>query len=929
MFETSNLHFFPRGMARIGGASFDNMQLLDYSSSFKEELGQLHQVLQNLEKDKDILEAQLFDLIKEQTNTKLQNKILKFKRKITGEAIPSESLEKTCLENASDEIKKTYAGWKNTLLKSQVLREALEKNFDNELHQIRGNFQSLVQDQNLKNGLLLASNSLLNRIPSFTSKAPKDFRKKELQNEMSLYKYYSRMTSKTSPFSTFNHLIEVEMGEENSTKISAQENSASKIRLNNYLWFYLQSLFRNLPEILENYKLRLNPTLRGIDDQYEFLTNFSNVESFQKIPKDPVLELFEQILLEKQGLYPKEFVSILLEAVDADEEQMYGYIHQLVQYGFLEIDWEISGLDAFWDLKLLEKLKTCPNSKTVQVCLNGLQKTRDLCVEYEKSSLDSRRTLIDQIYDTILDTCMDLHKLAGLPEIERRMARGEKIEDKESSEEPNEEEEKDEAFEGKASTYFYFKKENVIYEDSAISSPVKFPKDELLEITKACDRFQSEMNIFEGFITERRRLKNYFLEKYSPDSKVSVLDFYEAYYRDLKLPQLEKQQEAKKAQAEGKKIEVSKDELVIELEDKRDAWLKKFKDKVRSESDCYKLSTDDLHEINEGKNHTEPEIPGSSSYGVFAQTFYENGKLKAMLNIPSGGFGKCFSRFLHLFDESFITDLKKANREFSKDELAIENCDSSFFNANLHPPLFDREIKTPGSQNGLSKDHWVSVTDLYFCLSTDQKRIELRNKKDGKIAYVYDLGFQVFDTRSQLYQLLGNFTRMRFRLFFHIQNIINAKGADEACLKGEEIWQMPRIEIDERLIIQRKTWLVPNAKFPSLDPGEDLSAWSIRIDNWRRTWNMPEQVFVSITGARELDRLPEEQRKKLSKDDYKPQYISFSSPISLRVLEKMAQKAPFSLKIEEMLPSPEQMLSFNDGKHVSELLIQWFKKESE
>ena len=86
---------------------------------------------------------------------------------------------------------------------------------------------------------------------------------------------------------------------------------------------------------------------------------------------------------------------------------------------------------------------------------------------------------------------------------------------------------------------------------------------------------------------------------------------------------------------------------------------------------------------------------------------------------------------------------------------------------------------------------------------------------------------------------------------------------------------------------------------------------------------IPEYVFVIIHPERINDHTDTELLKKLGRDDYKPQYINFSSPLLVSMFEKLCKKVPVNLRIEEMLPRPDQLLSQNEEQFVSEFVVQW------
>ena len=86
---------------------------------------------------------------------------------------------------------------------------------------------------------------------------------------------------------------------------------------------------------------------------------------------------------------------------------------------------------------------------------------------------------------------------------------------------------------------------------------------------------------------------------------------------------------------------------------------------------------------------------------------------------------------------------------------------------------------------------------------------------------------------------------------------------------------------------------------------------------------IPDQVFVNINHTRQVKGLNDAQKKKLKQDDYKPQYMDFRNPFLLHLFSKLIDKAPQQVKIEEMLPAPDQLLEVEGKRYVTEYVVQW------
>ncbi len=117
---------------------------------------------------------------------------------------------------------------------------------------------------------------------------------------------------------------------------------------------------------------------------------------------------------------------------------------------------------------------------------------------------------------------------------------------------------------------------------------------------------------------------------------------------------------------------------------------------------------------------------------------------------------------------------------------------------------------------------------------------------------------------------------------------------------------------------------MPKALLPFRQPEESDSTYSIRLQAWRLEHRIPDEVFVYIFGRGTLQNVELEERQRIGRDDYKPQYICFENPFLVTLFEKLLRKVPATLTIEEMLPNSEQLLAIGEHRHVTEFVLQWY-----
>ena len=232
----------------------------------------------------------------------------------------------------------------------------------------------------------------------------------------------------------------------------------------------------------------------------------------------------------------------------------------------------------------------------------------------------------------------------------------------------------------------------------------------------------------------------------------------------------------------------------------------------------------------------------------------------------------------------------------------------------------------PGGHNSLPASQQIPITDFVVRYSAEEENLQLVHQPSGKRAYVMDLGFQGSQGRSPLFQLLEKFTKAEYRYTSPIQQVVNQLSSP-ATEEGEEniIRSYPRISYEDQIILQRKTWVVPYDHIPRREPQESDAAYYYRINLWRKEQQMPEDIFITLNPNRRENTTAEPKKKtKLSRDDYKPQYISFANPLLVGLLEKLLLKEPNAVVITEMLPSGDDMLAIDQQKYVSECVVQWY-----
>ncbi|ELR69218.1 MAEBL, putative [Fulvivirga imtechensis AK7] len=998
------MELFPYTLIRLGGDTYEQWSALHFpkSNSIVEEIFELRSEQQQ---KKELLCDELFNFISGSDDPNVQNVVQNLRRDIFNERKLKNSKVAKTLEVVPESLKASLEEYLSLVKKLKEKEQSGEDLYIAELNNGRIILKDIVDTEHLKKGLILSSRTLLNRLDSFKERPVDQFRKKEYQVEQSLLQYLTRMYAKTSPFSTFTNLsigrIEENVeGGIHITSLNAREQVKGHMRLNNYLLKYLVDLLRNYKPAYMLFPLRCNPTLQNRGDHFLYLTNNNNIESFQRIPYNPVVEHIAGLVQEQaDGIRFQQLVEALQNDIDASAEELENYVQQLIGYGLLEYHLGVSGVDPDWDIRLIEALSTLVenNVEHIDELIQKLRDIRELGDRYAGSAVEERKTILQQAYDTFREICMKIHEEAGLPADERKTEQ-ERLEewrakreeekkkqkeenkdgDEKKEEEAKEEEKEDEevTFKHETSTMFTFKPEQMFYEDTTREVKARLDKQEMEHVIESLYELLHEMRLFQGNQDEKDKMKAYFLKKYGGNEAIDLLTFYEDYFREYKKPEKEQEERRKKQAREQRELKEkeakakegesdnskdnaeaqkqTEDEISVLPEIKQrnelvEKWKKALVDELKTitewNEDELKIELEPVKKANSevgvgsGVDHT-------NSYGSFLQFFHEEGKLKAVVNSTFPGYGKMISRFLHIFDKEVTEQTRSWNIEQSNGEtIFVEDCDASYFNANLHPTLMPYEIWMPGGHNSLPADKQIPITDFEIIYDQEEGALNLHQKSTGKKAHVFDLGFQGHQGRSQLFQLLEKFTKAEYLFTQPLTNAINQLNAPEQDEKKKvndadkqkeaqnstpTINVLPRIVYKDLLVLQRKSWFVPKPLLPQRDPNDSDWQYFKKVNLWRKENKMPDEVFVFVNPSRwGMENLDQEKLKKLTRDDYKPQYIDFTNPLLVNLLEKLIDRVPLSMKVVEMLPSSNQMLKVDDSRYVSEFVVQWYNKNQQ
>ncbi len=980
------MKLFPHILTRLGGGAFEKLESLNLSASSLLAI-EIHQLQESLEDVRNRITERLYSLIPQAEDPVIRKQLINCRRSVHN----LKELETGVLDEILAFIP---ASLKEDLKHYLLIKEALqelwdkgEQTFQNEIKRLRENFHKLVSDETLQKGLLLSSHSLLDCIRAYLSK-PAPENKKEFQTERGLMKYISRMYAKTSPFSTFTNLAMARiaplssdcdsfLGLETNGKSEIPNNTdhipvIHHIRLNNLLFKYIKTLLLKNGHIHMFFPIRRNPTIKKEKDNFLYLTNSDNIEAFQRIPVNDVLDLLLGLISQNDnGISLKNLTDEILgkKRLDVPEEELHTYITELIDLGFLEFNMGVSGIDPDWDKRLrlvLENLMDESPLRTEERTL--IEELRDVLLSlkqmagtYGNASCEERLKILKNGFNLFKSICMKLHENAGLPEEERIPVNSKNTVREESINQQglknNGNNGNGKIFIHKSSTFFPFKPEHLFYEDTTATVSPVIDEPALREFMGIMHHLLQTVERFESVKDERDKMRHYFIHKYGETASIPLMQFYEDYSREFKKPEMERLlKQNKEGIISDNKTETPADPLfditrMNQRHEKNRLWLDTLKLVLKEEftpgSPVLDIHPRQLEKTRQKTGEAISISERTCSYGAFIQFYFdvpcddieinENAtsenpnreienkpKLLGVLNATFPGFGKFFSRFLHLFDSNITDNIRSWNLSLQKETLLAEDTDASYFNANLHPPLLPMEIRIPGGHNTLPADQHIPIDKINIRMNDTGTRLQADHTELGKRIYPIDLGFQGHAGRSQLFRLLD---KLSLAQYLDCNSLINT--AISASRNGNpetaEIIFSPRIIYDGRIIISRKTWQIPLEKLPFRSVDETQWSYFVRVDGWRRKLQIPDEVFIHVVEQKHSsgEKMPPSHQAP-SQDDYKPQYICFKNPFLVDLFERILKRVPKTLKIVEMLPDSAHLLSLENRRYISEFTLQWY-----
>lgn len=646
--------------------------------------------------------------------------------------------------------------------------------------------QLFQNDELFRNAVLNASPDLYSQAKSVESTD-----KNSEKIKLSLYKYFSRMCSRSTPFGLFAGVTVGRMAAY--TNFIINDTSIEFAFKYNNLFLYNQ-LHKDLKLSTEDVKLYSNNTLTKLNGMYRYLEDrineVSGEKSFSlvKVDTGPVLKkickkakygIFKSILINDliaQGYSVKDSNSYISELIDnkflLSEVELDLHTSYLEKFGvcFEKSPKEIQSTDVYSELKkisFMEPLKTEFIYQSINSVLEGygiLSKINP--VNYSATILNNDITLDSDIICKIQNIIPFLFKVSNF-------ATNENISN----------------FRKKFHAKYEFQKVpllEVLDRETGLDYPLSttFPiKNKYIENLKGYHSFQASKESNTFFLSETLKTIN---------SK--IVD----------------------AAANNRQV--------IKLDDGD------FPDKV-----------------------LDYEKFPKTVYGI-AKFFVENGCQKIFINGIGGPSAlNLMSRFTNLSSQicSLVTEIFEAEklitkRKFSDASSKIILAEVSFVpdlnvsNVLGHAHIFDYYIPILGVPQENSKSIPIDLSDLYLYLDADGQLVLWSKKLNSEVQPILTNSHNYLRSDLNIYKLLSGLKG---------QSEVGYIGFSIGSL-GEMYKHVPRFEYDNIVLFEER-WFLEKEDFKSLKNCKQVDELHKEVLNFRNLYNIPQNIIL-VQGDNEL-----------------------------------------------------------------------------
>ncbi len=759
-------------------------------------------------------------------------------------------------------------------------RTAYAEHYKHECLRNEYHLLEVLKKQPLRNGIALSSASLEQQLSRLFEVRPEQYKKKERKLELGALRYVSRSALKLSPYATLTRVGLALVKNDNKTPrltfLPGTWNETSLVRIKRYILEQFTDALLLYEPFKNGLLVTLNPTIREIDSgKYQFLRPgqwrevppgiikyFLASEVTARLSGSLIDCVRDQLGQGNPCSYAqlKESIRLRLNG-SSSTPHVERNVAELIRIGYLNLRLPWYTNDASWEEKALEHFKPVRELDSLTSVFEQLN-----AVEDSYLSTSNPTDCIERI-DTLVNTGWDqIRGLTGL----------------------------------KNTVNMIMSRKKYVYQDVMITNRNGSAlHEELLHIPVGV------VNRLTADITPLMELSLLQWHGYDFLHTVSAMVLRHPKWNGcVGVPDLLAEikplwQEYTKYDLEWRRGRAERPFNPLQLEEIN--ALRELRRGIRKAFEqCTRVINDELWIDQEAIRILAGEIPPHyrPTHGPCMILQPEDRGLERwILNRVKEGTGRLGSRFVPLMSppvrEFYTSALERYGQDHRNGEktalmdLMCINGDT----LNVHPVQTPFVLELPGTRFDISDEKRVDFSDLWVRVPKDLKLPQIYSPKAGQRLIPVHLGGAGHDFLSSEIRFLSMFGPCEM-------DVLMLPLPSEFAL-GELTVQ--RRIVSGSIILKRRRWVVPSGSFPLFSEQSEHEQFAA-INRWRIAHNLPEHVFLEL-------HIP----SRNAQTHQKPQFIDFTSPLFVRVLQAEIPKTIDFFVLEEALPQPTSYAHGPDG----------------
>jgi hypothetical protein len=850
--------------------------------------------------------------------------LLKLRRALwNGRAVPSAILGRA-LEEIPESDRPAIARVATLIAELEVARLLVRDCYLNDRERARSVLWANARSEPFAKALLLASPELFER----SRGGPLAVRAGRRERvERGLMNYLARAVGKPTPFATFGAVIATRLAPSLPTNVPfvlerGQTLLKTVTRANRLLYNAIWDRLARREQLRLRLPVRANPTLTVRDGVATFLSVENGSEVFRRIRWSDAIEHLARRLKEAPAC-GQDLVNVL----GGDGRQGEGsqaeraYIARLFDTGFLEVISGIADDDAEW-LSPLNGLLSGIDEPAAHAIHQFTAEFDAIVKRFAIGAVVDRTNAIDAARESLNAALATLE----IPPWGRR---------------------------------------DIVYEDATMTGETLVFSARALRESRVLESLAAYVRAVEpvSYVRlERATMRHFLVTTYGEAAWISVLDFYERFYRDhMKGRPSPDQVKAMDATAQRATENPFGLDIIEQLKAAHTAVWKCVVDSWRKDPMAVEVQVTraSIQAVADTLPSSDPSCQSIAAFSVLSGDGSAERPIRLVL--PDGkfflGHGKYVSRFLDLLSPDVLDDVRRRNARMETVDCEIcEIAATDGFNANIHPRLTSSVIAF-GEIAPSNTSHTYAITDLEIAANPiDPCGLLLRHRPTGKRLIPVDLGFLSHIHRAPLFQILkacGPVLEYMMRIPQSLDGLVPSSVS--ASSRDELVSYRPRIVFDGALVLARRSWRV-NANALVRDVvGRDPESFYCAIRRFQIEHGLPDRVYFKVgyswsvrsesIDGRERDddepaldeqipgaigkvEVPRQEAANISLPLEwrwsRPQYLDFTSPLLVEHLLSSYVKADSTKAIlfEECLPDRRDLPGDSEGSHAYEIVCQ-------